>query len=162
MDKQKVGLLTLGALAVYFVAAGGFAKLGGDMSLLEVLLQPLRRATAWDLLVLTVGAIAFAFAVLPNSADDPLPRASLWEGVALGSALLGTVAAVLLVSSSGKAASDTLGLLLLVGVGQAFVGLAASVLLLLHRESRRRSWLPLGLNTALAVVGSVALVAPHL
>lgn len=162
MDKQKVGLLTLGSIAVYFVAAGGFAKLGGEMSFMEVLLQPLRRATPSDFLLLTCGAVAFAFAVLPNSKDDPLPRASLWEGVGLGSALLATVAGVFILTYSSEATSETLGILLLVSVTQAFIGVAASALLFFHRESRRRSWLPLAANVSLASLGGFALLAPNL
>ncbi|MCA8961816.1 MAG: hypothetical protein KDC38_14930 [Planctomycetes bacterium] len=159
MNKGKLLAAFVGVGALYFVAVGGCAAIAQNPSRwLEVLIAPLTRSTPVDAIIALAALVALSFAALPT--DTAFGRETLLRGVAWGAALFAVLCAAALFAFARSGPSETVGALLVIAVCETFVGLTASLLLLTRRESRRRAYAPMVVNTTLTGAAVALFLAP--
>jgi len=159
MNKGKLAVAVIGALGLYFVAAGGMSALERT-DLLSVLAEPVSRGNPLDAVLAMTAVVLLTFAALPS--DHGLGRTTILSGVALACAVITTVCGACIIALAHEPRSELVGALALVMVTQAFLGLAASTLLFTRREDRHAATVPLLVNISLVAVSVSLFLVPVL
>lgn len=164
MEKRKVFLVLLAVFAAYLVGGGGVLPfLTENASLSEIVLRPLAHGSTFDIGLMMMVVIMLVWAYWLGPAGKSLDRTTLLRGVAMASAFVMTGCLVAdFMMYGGPAVSELFGIITLIAAAQGLVGLSAGFLLLMRRESRRHSVVPIGLNGGLLSVAALLLVGSAL
>ena len=156
MRKRKVGFVLFALACVYVVASGGITPLLEDpQGIGHSLLDPILTIRPFDAGLLMIAVVFLSWALLLGETGKGVTRETMLLGVALGSALLTTMfLSMVMTKEPVQLGGHMTGVVALMALLQGFVGLTAATLLLVRKDSRRLSPVPILLNgplTGLAI-----------
>ena len=164
MRTRKIILVLLGVGCAYVLASGGITKIASSPDgVMGALFRPLLSLQPFDAALLMMGAIFLVWALLLGKTGEGINRATLLNGVALGSAVLtAAFLACALLKHSVEVSPRFTGVVALMALLQGFVGLTAAVLLALRVESWKRAPVPIILNGGLTALAITLVCVPML
>ncbi len=164
MRIRKVILVLLGVFCAYVLAAGGIAKIAGSPDgAMSALFRPLTTLQPFDAGLLMMGAIFLVWALLLGKTGEGINRATLLNGVALGSAVLTALfLGCAVIRHPLEANAQFTGVVALMALLQGFVGLTAATLLAMRTESWKRAPVPIVINGALTALAIFLVCIPML